>query len=489
MRTLARNGAISTSSQPQPKQRLDSWKEIAAFFERDERTVRRWETERGLPVHRVPGNARGVVYAFTAELEEWLRRPQAQPSETTKSDPKESSPNGECPLRRETDKLPEGMPSHTDRIRRHAHLLPWVFAGTLSLAVFLGVYSYRQTARFGAHAAGSGAAVPSAAHHVPTPEAQDLYLKGRFAWNQRTPESLNQAVDYFTQAIVHDPSYAQAYIGLADCYNLLREFSVMQPNEAYPRAIAAAQKAIELDPDSAEAHTSLAFALFWGNIDVQGAEREFQRALALAPKNTRAHHWYATFLVELARFPEALAEIERARQLDPTSTAIMADKGFILMMAGQTDQAFSLLKQVVAADPSFSEAHRYLSSLALRRKDYRVYFEEARIANRLQHDAAAQTVVAAEEKGYAAAGYRGLLLARLVADRQLYDQGRALDFTLASDYSALGDKPQALKCLDAAYQKHDLQLTQLLVNTDLQVLHEEPAFRQLVAKVGLPPLP
>ena len=140
-----------------------------------------------------------------------------------------------------------------------------------------------------------------AAPHVADAESQDLYLKGRYYFEKRTPEDLNNAVDFFTQAIVHDPAYAAPYVGLADTYNLLREYSAMPPQEAYPRARAAASKAVQLDPNSAEAHNSLAFATFWGFFDAATADREFKRAIELDPTLSRAHHWYATFLIEIGR--------------------------------------------------------------------------------------------------------------------------------------------------------------------------------------------
>src|ERR1019366_4026317 len=142
------------------------------------------------------------------------------------------------------------------------------------------------------------------------PEAQDLYLKGRYYWDKRTPDDLNKAVDFFTQASIRDPNYAQAYVGLADCYNLLREYAAMTPEEAYPRALAAAKTAVELDDSSAEAHNSLAFVTFYWNWDVAGAEREFRRALELNPTYVVAHHWYATFLMTIGRLPEALEQID-----------------------------------------------------------------------------------------------------------------------------------------------------------------------------------
>jgi len=363
-------------------------------------------------------------------------------------------------------------------------LWAWLGVAAVVIAIVVLVFSYGRSGHFNARAAGNRSS-PSA-RHIPTPEAQDLYLKGRFAWSRRTPESLNQAVDFFTQAIVHDPNYAEAYVGLADCYNLLREFSVMPPSEAYPRALAAARKAIELDPNSSEARTSLAFALFWGDVDVAAADREFKRALELDPRNTRAHHWYATYLVQIRRYPEALDQIERARELDPSSAAISADKGKILVMAGHIEDGIALLRQVEASDPSFSEVHRYLSDADLELGNVRAYFEEAATADRLSHDSDAEFVLGEQKKGFASGGIRGLREAALRAHRKLYDEGRASDFTLAVDYSMLNDKTDALRYLEMAYQKHDPMMAAILGYTDLKNVRQEPGFNELVAKVGLP---
>ena len=132
-------------------------------------------------------------------------------------------------------------------------------------------------------------------------EAEDFYLKGRFYSNKRTAESLNQAVEAFSQAIARNPNYSEAYVGLSDSYNLLREFSVMPANEAYFKAFAAAKKAVELDPQSADAHASLAFVNFWGMWDTQDAEKEFRRSIELDPNSAKAHHWFATFLHALGQ--------------------------------------------------------------------------------------------------------------------------------------------------------------------------------------------
>ena len=238
---------------------------------------------------------------------------------------------------------------------------------------------------------------------------QELYLRGKYYWNKRTPESLNQAVDYFTQAIVRDPGYAKAYSGLADCYNLLREYAAMPASEAWPRAIAAAKKAVELDDSSAEAHSSLAFVLFYGALDIRNGEREFQRAIQLNPDYEKAHHWYATSLMVQGRYREALAEIERARELDPASTSTLADKGYILFYGGQPDQAIALLKQVEAAEPASQSAHIYLATIYLSQNDSPNYLLESRKAAELSQNAPALKIWEAARKGFAAGGTHGML--------------------------------------------------------------------------------
>ncbi len=448
------------------ERRLESWKEIAAFFGRDERTVRRWEKESALPVRRVPGGAKGRVFAYESELTQWLSTPPATSDTTPAAEP------------RVTPILPS-----SGKVRG---MVKWAAAVSLLALLAGGIFVYRKNLRFAVDAA---AMAGSLAGRPATAEAEDFYLKGRYDWNQRTPESLNKAVDDFTQAIVRDPGYAAAYVGLADCYNLLREFGAMPAKEAYPRALAAAQKAVELDPNSPEAHVSLAFASFWGFIRVADAEREFRRALALDPNSAHAHHWHATYLLEIGRFPEAIAEIERAQKLDPSSTPILADKGLILSIAGQTDEAKNLLQQIETTAPDFPSAHSYLSELYFVRKEYTSYLEEEEAMARLQHDNAALLRVAEERKAFASGGPEALLETRLQAGKRLYDQGLRDNLALAGDYAAAGEKAEALRYLEKSYQNHELELCTLAVNTQFRSMHDESAFRALVAKAGLPALP
>jgi tetratricopeptide (TPR) repeat protein len=324
--------------------------------------------------------------------------------------------------------------------------------------------------------------------HRTNPEAHDLYLKGRYYWNKRTPAALSQAIDYFTQAVVRDPAYAQAYVGLADCYNLLSEFSSMPPRDAFARASAAAKRAVELDDSSAEAHNALAFSSFWGMWSIATAEREFERALALNPNYVQAHHWYATYLLALGRVGESLAEIQRARELDPLSTAILADKGLILFYAGRKDEAIGLLKQLEVAEPEFLSSHRYLRDIALIEKDYRAYVSEARQTANLSNDAGALAIAEAAQKGFSKGGEQAMFQNILLTEKGLYAQGRLPAYSLAQTCALMRDKNAALGYLTRAYEKRENGMIALRIDFLLGSLHADAGYGELLKKVGLPPL-
>jgi DNA-binding winged helix-turn-helix (wHTH) protein/Tfp pilus assembly protein PilF len=331
-------------------------------------------------------------------------------------------------------------------------------------------------------------AVASLPHHAANREAEDFYLQGRFYWNKRTPENLNKAVDAFTQAIVHDPNYAPAYVGLADCYNLMREYTVMPASEAFPRAFAAAWKAVELDDQSSEAHASLAFVFFWGRWDAAAADREFRRSIDLNPNNAIVHHWYATYLHTVRRTPEALAEIDRAWTLDPNSSSILADKGIILALSGRAEEGVTLLKQLEENEPNSLSPHRYLKLIALKNGDYRGYLLESRKEATLMHDNTALALTDAAEKAFASGGGRAMLEAQRREQKKLYDEGTFSPYALAETCSLLGNKTEALQYLQLAYAKHADRVPELETDFAFDPLHTEPAFAKLLEQVGLPPL-
>jgi tetratricopeptide (TPR) repeat protein len=476
---------MQAGAQQASHRRLDSWKEIAAFFGRDERTVKRWEKERALPVHRVPGGVRSGVFAYTDELSQWLKDPAAAGRENASdlnivgAEDSAASVDGEAGPSASKPVLVPAVPPASSKFS-----LARIFG--LLVAILLGFVVLRYQIP---HPPTSASAVSDAPMvRRQNPEAEELYLKGRYFWNKRTPEDLNKALDLFTQAIVHDPSYAQAYVGLADCYNLMREYSVMPPNDAYPRALAAAKKAVELDDNSAEAHNSLAFVTFYWTWDAPTAEHEFQRASALNPAYVAAHHWYATFLMTMRRYPEAVAEIEKARKLDPSSASIVADKGLILYWAGQPEEGIALLTQIEAREPDFLSPHLYLAEIYLNSRDYSNYLSESKKVAELRRDSTALAIVNAAEKGFAASGAQGMWESMLPVQKKFYEQGLLSPYRLAQTYAQLGERQEALNYVREAYNKRDAAI--LFMNNDrsFDALHDDPTFRNLLARSNQPRL-
>jgi tetratricopeptide (TPR) repeat protein len=462
-----------------PNRRLDSWKEIAAFFGRDERTVKRWEKERALPIHRLPGGSRARVFAFTAELERWMHSVEVSPADESSVTDAVADPASNA-IADKPDSVEQLDASQAAEPPRSSSAKIWGVAAAVlliaSAAVFFVMFR---------HWASAQAATPA---HVASPEAQELYLQGRYYWNRRTPQDLNKAVDAFTQAIVHDPNYAPAYVGLADCYNLLREFASMPNEEAFPRALAAATKAVELDDSSAEAHASLAFVELYWNWDVQGAEREFRRAIKLNPNYAAAHHWYANFLTLAGRDPEALEEISRAEQIDPGSSAIVADRALVLYNLDRVEEAITMLKGIEGSQPTFYSPHRYLSYIYLSQHDIPHYLAESTEAAQLSHDATQLEVARVAEQGYHGGGEHGMFESMLKTQEKLYRHGQGSPFLVAVSYYRLNQREQALQYLQTAYQQHDPYFLGIRVDRTFQPLHDDPTFRALERKSGLPPL-
>lgn len=452
-------------------ERLDSWKEIAAFLGRGERTVKRWEVDRGLPVHRVPGGGRSAVFAYRGELTEWLggqKAVEADIPETDMAEPEtavaavspESAPAAPSVAVPESQAKPGG--------RGTARIL--VALIVIGLAAWGGV-RYRSWRGQVANANRAG-----------NPEAQDLYLKGRYFWDRRTPADLKKAVDYFTQAIVKDPGDAQAYVGLADCYNLLREFGAMSAGEAYPRALAAAQRAVELDPKSAEAHESLAFTTFWWTWKAATAEREFKRALQLNPNLARAHHWYATYLMAVHRYDEALKEIEVAQRLEPGSLAILADKGYLLWNLGRHDEALAQLKQLEAAVPSLSSTYYYLGIIDWQQGEYAGAIADWKQLAEMRQDESGLAIAEASAKGFADGGLNGLLRGELPLQKELAGRGEGSAYQVAWIDAALGNKNEALTYLQIAFDRREAPL--VTGDPPIPSLQNDSAYQALHAQVA-----
>jgi tetratricopeptide (TPR) repeat protein len=332
------------------------------------------------------------------------------------------------------------------------------------------------------------ASVPTAphtagSHHVPDPEAEQFYLKGRYYWSRRTPESLSQAIDAFTQAVVHDSEYAQAYAGLAECYDLMPEFTSMPRAEAFPRAIAAGRKAVALDDSLGEAHRALGFALFYWEWKVPAALGEYQRALALDPRDEEAHHWYATSLLALGRMQQARSEIDRAQQLNPASRSILCDQALIHFYAGDRAAAIARLQEIEQAEPDFLSAPRYLAGTAFSAKDYRTFIAQSKRAAALSGDKQELALANAAQAGFARGGERGLLEAMRAVEQRNFDSGQSSGWELARLCALLGKDKEAVIALKGAVAAQDYNVLSVATNPDFSKLDNDPSFQDLVRQI------
>ena len=333
-------------------------------------------------------------------------------------------------------------------------------------------------------------AQPAARSSRPSnPNAYDAYLKGRFFWNKRTEEGHLKAIEYFNQALAADPAYAPAYSGLADAYALLgsNPTIAITRRDAMEKARAAALKAVAIDDNLADAHTSLAFIHWHYDWNWPAAEKEFQRALQLNPSYPTAHHWYAFYLVSQDRMDEAVEEIRRAQQTDPLSLIINTDAAQILYFARHYDQAIEQAKRVLEMDPQFPLARLVLVWSHVQNREYGAAIDEAR--KETQVPGAGPDVESTLAATYALAGkpdQARQLLHRLKAESERHGSGQFFFAPTAAVYAALGEKEQAFSCLERDYLNHNGGLTLIKVQPFLNSLHEDPRFADLVRRIGLP---
>jgi len=318
--------------------------------------------------------------------------------------------------------------------------------------------------------------------NVVDPQAYEAYLKGRYFWNKRTGNDFEKAVEYFGQAIERDPNYAQAYSGLADTYALLGdwEYGVLAPREAFPRAKAAAIKALQLDDTLGEAHTSLAFCLDGFDWDLQSADREFRRGIELNPGYATAHHWYAWHLSLLGRNNEAIAELRRAQTLDPLSLIIKADLAELLLIAHFTEESIRQSRKTIEMDVNFPLAHNQLALAYLQSQRYGEAISELQKA--VQLSAGSPTCTANLARAYAVSGRRAeavQLLDDLKKPRGSYSNAAEI----AVVYAALGDKDQAMTWLDKGYEERFNP--GVLLRPGFDPLRSDPRFQGLERRVGL----
>ncbi len=316
------------------------------------------------------------------------------------------------------------------------------------------------------------------------PDAYQSYLQGRYQWNKRTAAGLTKAISQFEEAVARDPGFAPVYVGLADCYSSLPDYSGMRPEEAYPKARSALLKALSIDDTLAEAHASFA-SMLQSEWDWAGAEREYRRAINLNPGDAKAHHWYAMYLSSMGRHDDAITEIGRALQLDPVSPIINANVGLVYIQARQYEKAGEALRRALDLDPHFHVTRVRIGLLrALEGK-----FEESIAEFQTALSLTGGDLVEREWLGlaYGLAGRKADAGRILDEMKALAGRTHISPLIFAELYAAVGQKDQAFAWLERAYTSHDGGMIDLKVEPWLDPLRSDPRYQDLLRRVGLPP--
>jgi TolB-like protein/Tfp pilus assembly protein PilF len=588
---------------------LDSWKEIAAYLDREVRTVQRWEKKEGLPVHRQIHEKLGTVFAYKSEIDAWWRERSAKLSPNAENDELAGGPRivtwpasaaeirseegtAATPSRRlwgvvaaasgllallvlangwgVQDKLKHLFVRGAPEPIRSIAILPFAnitgdaskdyFADGMTDALItelakvsaLRVISQRSSSRYKdskkslpqiareLHVDGivEGAVAESAGRvrinakliyaktdlylwgrnyerdlsdvlaledevaraiareirinvtaqeqgrlngaSAVNPEVYQLYLKGRFFLERRTEEGMKKGLECFEEALQKDPNSALAYSGLADSYSLLGSFNFLPPKEAYPRARAAAMKALELDDTLAEAHLALADSV--NGFEEQ--EKHFKRAIELNPGYATAHHWYSRYLSTMGRMDEAVKEIRQAQELDPLSLIINDNVGEVYGWARQYDKAIEQLRKTLEMDPNFARTHLDLGVAY----EYKGKFDEAIAEFQKARELRGENwpeLRAPLQRAYEASGYRGYYREQLRLLEQRSKQGYVAPISIAMIYARLGDKERAFSWLEKANREGG-GLFFIKVEPVYDPLRSDPRFRDLLHRAGLP---
>jgi TolB-like protein len=617
---------MSANRDPLAAKRLDSWKEIAAFFGRAERTVKRWEIERGLPVHRLPGSGRGSVFAYSDELAAWLKGPGQEidaedsasgdveipaadsagvvPQSASHAAPKPPEIKSWPPSRVAAWVVPlllaAGVVTYFSMGDTALHYkalanrhpsnaeAPTPYVGLDSIAVLpftnergdanadylsdgiteslIGnlahvpqlkvrsrdsVFRYKgkdvevrtagsnlgvsavvsgrvmlqgdtieisteltdvrdNTEIWGRRYTGKSANIISLQQQIAgdiagelrsklsrserqqiirqgtqSAVAYDLYLKGRYAWNNRTRASLETAVSYFNRAIAEDPEYALAYSGMADAYSVMPFFGG-DPSDDYPKSTAAARKALELDPTLAHPHAVLGSNEMGHDWDFVGGEAEFKKAIELDPNDATAHQWYAEKLSSLGRGQEAEAEITRAHQLDPLSPIITRVLGGVHVLTRNYDETISICTGLKNENPTFATAYDCLAYAYWGKRMYPQVIEEWKTYGKVSGDPDDVEFGAALDRGFRASGWNGALTQAIATLETRRKTRYYSSYMIARLYSDLGDKEHAFQWLNIAYRERDGLLINLKTEFQWYPLRSDPRFAELIRKVGLP---
>jgi tetratricopeptide (TPR) repeat protein len=314
-------------------------------------------------------------------------------------------------------------------------------------------------------------------------KARDAYLRGRYLWNQRTANGLNESIAYYNEALQADPNYAEAYAGLAESYLLLSIYGDVHPSDSLLRAQSAAERALQLNGKLGQAHTALAAVRTDRDWDWSGAEKEYRRALALNPGDPTAHHWYGLHLARLGRWQEAETEIQRALALDPLSLIINTDAAEVAYWSRKPDLAMSRIEAVLILNPGFAQAHLVKGKVLEQLHRYRDADAEFTEAGRLFGKPANLLSMRAHALALAGENDKSLKIGKTLEamSAQKYVSG----VHIAQVYCALHKTDDAMKWLDRAYQQHDTGINMLKVEPLFDGCRADVRFQHLVSELHL----
>jgi serine/threonine-protein kinase len=321
-------------------------------------------------------------------------------------------------------------------------------------------------------------------NYSPDSEAYRLYLQGRYNWNKRTVEGLRKGIEYFGQAIQRDQDYGLAYAGLADCYLLLNVYNVASADDSYPKAEAAANRALSINANLAEAHTSLAFVTYRYRLKWDEAEQHFKKAIALNPSYATAHQWYASLLVVMGRMNEAVTEAKTAHELEPFSLTIYSDYVRTLYYAGQLDQAQSEASKLIEMDRNFARAYYELGLVLEAQGALDQAINAFRNALKMSPDNV--TALSALGHAQALAGKKSDAQRAIARLQELAKQQYVSPFQTAIIYAGLDNRKLALDWLEKSRAERFNWLPFLQVDPVFKKLRADERFVELSKSLGLP---
>ena len=323
-------------------------------------------------------------------------------------------------------------------------------------------------------------------HYTENSEAYQLYLKGNYQLNKRTEESLKKGIEYFRKATEQDPGYALAYAGLADAYNQLGMWMLLPPRESFPAARAAAEKALQLDANLAEAHTGLAIVKFQHDWDFEGAEREYQQAIKLNPRYVATHEWhgYHMFLSNPNNFSAAMQELNIGHELDPVSLPVNFNKATILYFDRQYDESLKQLESMHDLDPGFTLGYGLMGIIYAHKKMNDKAVEAWLRGSALEALGSNADAQRALRDAFKTGGINAYLRKHIEILESESKHTYISPYSIASDYALLGDKERAFEWLEKAYAERASWLVEVRVDPAWDVIRSDPRYTDLLKRIG-----